>query len=136
MHAARALKEVQAANFPDFAIEDWLTMAKRGMVLHSNGRIAFDYDMKIAEPIMQADAAAVPPDMWPAYEALSGKPLLLVRGALSGLFSESTFAEMQRRIPAAKAVTIPNIGHAPTLDEPAVHAAITELLTQVSDNLS
>ncbi|WP_379549710.1 alpha/beta fold hydrolase [Qipengyuania sp. DGS5-3] len=132
MHAARSLQELHAANFPQFELDDWLTMAKRGMALHSNGRISFDYDMKIAEPILQADAAAVPPDLWPAFEALSGRPLLLVRGELSGLFSAETFAEMQRRVPAAKAVTVPQIGHAPTLDEPVVRDAIDALLADIA----
>lgn len=132
LHAARALEEVQTANFPNFEIEDWLTMAKRGMVLGNNGRIAFDYDMKIAEPILSADAAAVPPDLWPAFEALAGRPLLFVRGAISSLFSEGTFAEMQRRIPTARAVTVEGVGHAPTLDEPEVREAIDALLAGIS----
>ena len=46
-------------------------MAKRCMVLGQNGRIAFDYDMAIAEPFAQSEAVA-PVDMWPAFEALAG----------------------------------------------------------------
>ena len=131
MHAARALQEIQTANFPGFTIDDWLSMAKQGMVLHANGRIAFDYDMKIAEPIFASDAAAVPPDLWPAYEALGACPLVLVRGAISSLLSEETFAEMQSRVPSAAAVTIANTGHAPTLDEAAALSAIDGLLDAV-----
>src|SRR5690606_6198423 len=47
MHAARAIEETQGAAYPRFGIDDWLAMAKRLMVLSSNGRIVFDYDMKI-----------------------------------------------------------------------------------------
>ncbi|MBU1756595.1 MAG: alpha/beta hydrolase, partial [Alphaproteobacteria bacterium] len=109
MHAARALEEVHGQSHPTFDTEDWLAMAKRGMTLCSNGRIAFDYDMKIADPILDPDgeAAAVPPDLWPAYVALAGRPVLLVRGDDSTLFSTDTFAEMKRRIPQATAVTVP-----------------------------
>ena len=131
MHAARALQEVQQDNFPAFDTQDWIRMAKRGMTLSSGGRIVFDYDMKIAEPIMASDAAAVPPDMWPAFEALAGRPVLLLRGALSPLLSAATFADMQRRLPGATAVTVPDIGHAPTLDEPSARAAIDALLERV-----
>lgn len=134
MHAARALEEVHGASHPTFDTEDWLAMAKRGMTLCSNGRIAFDYDMKIAEPILDAetDAAAVPPDLWPAYEALAGRPVLLLRGADSTLFSADTFTEMQRRIPQAKAVVVPDTGHAPTLDEAATRSAIDALLAEIA----
>lgn len=134
MHAARALEEVHGQSHPTFETEDWLAMAKRGMTLCSNGRIAFDYDMKIADPILDAesDAGAVPPDLWPAYEALAGRPVLVVRGGDSTLFSTDTFAEMKRRIPQATSVTVPDTGHAPTLDEPETRAAIDALLARVA----
>ena len=134
MHAARALEEVHGASHPTFDTEDWLAMAKRGMTLCSNGRIAFDYDMKIADPILDAgsDAGAVPPDLWPAYEALAGRPVLLVRGGDSTLFSTDTFAEMKRRIPQSTSVTVPDTGHAPTLDEPETRAAIDALLAEIA----
>lgn len=134
MHAARALEEVHGQSHPTFDTEDWLAMAKRGMTLCSNGRIAFDYDMKIADPILDAesDAAAVPPDLWPAYEALAGRPVLLVRGGDSTLFSTDTFAEMKRRIPQATTLVVPDTGHAPTLDEPETRAAIDALLAEIA----
>ena len=132
MHAARALEEVHGASHPSFDTEDWIAMAKRGMTLCTNGRIAFDYDMKIAEPFNAADENAVPPDLWPAFEALAKKPLLLVRGGLSTLLTEEAFAEMQRRAPDADTVTVADAGHAPTLDEPEVRAAIASLLASIA----
>ena len=132
MHAARALQETHGASFPRFGIEEWITMAKRGLTLCNNGRIAFDYDMKLAEPILAADENAAPPDMWPAFEALAGKPLALVRGELSQLLSPDTFAEMQRRAPEAIAATVPEVGHAPRLDEPEARAAIDALLARIA----
>jgi pimeloyl-ACP methyl ester carboxylesterase len=130
MHAARALKESQASAFPDFQAADWLAMAKRVMMLNSNGRIVFDYDMKIAEGFGNA-ATAPELDMWPGIEALAERPVVLVRGGLSDLLSEATFAEMCRRLPDAEAVTLPRIGHAPTLDEPEVVAALDRMLARV-----
>lgn len=130
MHAARALEEVHGTAFPEFDTEGWIVMAKRTLTLCNNGRIAFDYDMKIAEPIMAADEAAVPPDLWPAFEALKDKPLALLRGELSQLLSAAAFEDMQRRAPDAIAVTIPAVGHAPTLDEPEARAAVDALLAR------
>lgn len=130
MHAARALRENQQAAFPDYAIQDWLAMAKRVMTIAGNGRIVFDYDMKIAEPFAQLDVNAQP-DLWPGVEALAGKPVLILRGALSDLLSEETLSGMVQRLPVVEAVTIPGIGHAPTLSEPEAAAAIDRLLARV-----
>ncbi|MBC2670412.1 alpha/beta fold hydrolase [Novosphingobium piscinae] len=131
MHAARALHEAQGAAFPRFTITDWLAMAKRVMTLGQNGRIVFDYDMKIAEPFA-ATATAAPVDLWPAWEALAGRPLLVLRGALSDLFPAHCLDEMVRRVPGTEALTLPEVGHAPTLDEPEAVAAIERLLARVA----
>lgn len=130
MHAARALQEVHGEAHPRFGIEEWLDMAKRSMVVQQNGRIGFDYDMKIAEPFAQDDGAA-PADMWPALEALDGRPVLIVRGEKSDLFAEDTLKSMLARLPQAASVTVPETGHAPMLNEPEAVAAIDELLARV-----
>jgi len=129
MHAARALEEAHGAAFPDFAAADWLRMAKRLLAIGQNGRIAFDYDMKIAEPIA-APGGEGGVDLWPGYMALAGKPLLVLRGELSDLLSAETAAEMARRLPEAEVVTVPRRGHAPTLDEPEAAAAIDRLMAR------
>ena len=132
MHAARALQESQSDIYPDYTVSDWLRIAKRLMALSSGGRIAFDYDMKIAEPLEAADGATPQPDMWPLFDALAGRPLLLLRGALSDILSAETAAQMAARNPALDLVTVARVGHAPTLDEDASIAAIDRLLAQVA----
>ena len=131
MHAARAMQETHGQVFPDYQIADWLAAAKRTMTLGGNGRIVFDYDMKIAEPLgkMGPDSQV---DLWPGLDALAGKPLLLIRGALSDLLSESTLEQMRQRLPGAETVTIANVGHAPSLNEPEAVAAIDRLLARVA----
>ncbi len=130
MHAARSLEESQASSYPDYGLSDWLAMAKRCMAIAENGRIHFDYDMKIAEPFAAADGAA-PPDMWPAFAALRGRPVLLLRGEVSDLLGAATHARMAAMFPDAEAVTVPGVGHAPMLDEPVAAAAIDRLLARV-----
>ena len=132
VHAARALQELQQTAHPDFELEDWLDMAKRSMVLGQNGRIGFDYDMDISVPFNEAEDTATPTDLWPAFEALAGRPIVLLRGALSGLLSPSTVVEMQNRVPEMDVVTVPRVGHAPTLDEPTAIAALDRMLAKVS----
>jgi pimeloyl-ACP methyl ester carboxylesterase len=105
-------------------------MAKRTMVVTQNGRISFDYDMAIAEPFAKPGNAA-PPNLWLAFEALRGVPMLLVRGELSDLLSAETVNQMRARNPAMTSITVPRVGHAPTLDEPEVRAAIRALLDGV-----
>ncbi len=130
IHAARSLADVHGAAFPDYDLDMWLEMAKRTMVVTQNGRISFDYDMAIAEPFAKPGNAA-PPNLWLTFEALRGVPMLLVRGELSDLLSPDTVKQMQARNPALQLVTVPRVGHAPTLDEPEVVAAIDALFAEV-----
>lgn len=127
VHAARGLAEAHGAAFPDYDLDQWLEMAKRTMVVSQSGRIVFDYDMAIAEPFAKPGNAA-PANLWLAYEALAGVPMLLVRGELSDLLSADTLKQMGARNPALRTVVVPRVGHAPTLDEPEVRAAILALL--------
>jgi pimeloyl-ACP methyl ester carboxylesterase len=131
MHAARAVQETQGAAFPDYQIADWLAAAKRVMTLGGNGRIVFDYDMKIAEPLAKMDLTEQV-DLWPGIDGLAGKPVLLVRGALSDLLTDQTLQAMQQRLPDCETVTIANVGHAPSLSEPEAVAAIGRLLARCS----
>lgn len=129
VHAARALAEVHGETYPGYDLTDWLEMAKRTMVLVSNGRIAFDYDMKIAEPILNVTTDE-PVDLWPMLAALAGRPAVLVRGALSTILSAATLDRMAQTLPGARKVIVANTGHAPTLDEPEVRTAIDAMLEQ------
>ena len=130
VHAAREIEKTHSGAHPDQPLDFWIGMAKRIMALTSNGRIVFDYDMKIAEPFMDFDVDNQP-DLWPAWEALAGRPVLVLRGALSDLLSAETMDEMVRRLPGTQALTLDNVGHAPTLDEPEAVAAIDRLLARV-----
>jgi pimeloyl-ACP methyl ester carboxylesterase len=127
VHAARGLAEAHGAAFPDYDLDQWLEMAKRTMVVTQNGRIGYDYDMAIAEPFAKPGNAA-PPNLWLAYEGLRGVPMLLVRGALSDLLAPDTVKQMAARNPKMRTLVVPRVGHAPTLDEPEVRAAIAALL--------
>lgn len=130
VHAARSMAEVHGESFPDYDLEEWLEMAKRTLVVNQNGRIGYDYDMAIAEPFKQPDGAA-PANLWLAFEALRDVPMVLIRGELSDLLTAETVKQMGVRNPAMTTVTVPRVGHAPTLDEPEARAAIDALLAKV-----
>ena len=130
MHAARGIAEINAPAHPEFALHDWIAMAKRVCRLKSSGRIVFDYDMAIAEPLRTPGGEAGI-DLWPLFEAVRGVPTIYLRGALSDILAPATLAEMVRR-GGGTAVTVPGVGHAPTLDEPEARGAIDQLLTRAA----
>lgn len=131
MHAARAVAESNADVYPDWGVEQWLAMAKRLYRLNSSGRIVLDYDLKIAEPF-RVPGAEAGPDMWRALAGLSDVPVLIVRGGRSDILSAATAERMAASLPDAELVTLPGIGHAPTLDEPGVQGAIDRLLVRAA----
>ncbi|MBO9576338.1 MAG: alpha/beta hydrolase [Sphingobium sp.] len=131
VHAARVIAENNAVVYPGWRLQDWLRFAKRLCRLNSQGRIVFDYDQRIAEPFrVPGGEAGV--SLWPAFDALAGMPLTLVRGGLSDLLTAETAAEMKARIPEMDFVEVPKAGHAPTLDEPTAEAAVDRLLERVA----
>lgn len=130
LHAARFLAEAQGDRYPDWKLDRWLVYAKRLCRLSSSGRIVLDYDMRIAEPfkLPQGEAGF---DLWPAFRSLAGIPSLIVRGGVSDLLSEAAVERMKAEMPEMESVTVPNVGHAPTLEEPEAEAAIDRLLERV-----
>jgi pimeloyl-ACP methyl ester carboxylesterase len=131
LHAARFLCEAQRERYPDWPIEQWVVFAKRLCRLNANGRIVLDYDMRIAEPFKQpgGDTGF---DLWPAFRALDGIPSLIVHGELSDLLTAGTVERMVAENEGLEAVTVPRVGHAPTLDEPEAVAGIDALLARVA----
>ena len=144
LHAARALAEAQRDIYPNYDLERWLGYAKRLYRLTPGGRVVLDYDMKIAEAFRlsggegggtgESGSGAI--DMWPAFQSLAGCPVALVRGALSDLLSQETVAQMAGRVPGLQVATVPDVGHAPVLDEPEAVAAIAALLARVEARVS
>ena len=131
LHAARHFQESQRAVYPRWKLDQWLAFAKRLCRLNAQGRIVLDYDMRIAEPL-KLPAPAGGFDLWPAFRALQGVPLLSVRGALSDLLAPRTVERMLAEAPQMETVTVAHVGHAPTLDEPEAVEATGRLLARIA----
>jgi pimeloyl-ACP methyl ester carboxylesterase len=129
LHAARFFSEAQGDVFPGWELDQWLVFAKRLCKLSSAGRVVLDYDMRIAEPF-KVQGGDTGTDLWTAFEGLSATPLLVVRGERSDLLTEGTLARMRAQMPLMESVTVPGVGHAPTLDEPEAVEAIDRLLAR------
>jgi pimeloyl-ACP methyl ester carboxylesterase len=130
LHAARYFAEAQGHIYPDWGLEHWLVHTKRLCRLNAQGRVVRDYDLRIAEPFRApgADAAF---DLWPAFAALQGIPALVVRGQTSDILSAATVTRMRKESDTLEAITIPRVGHTPTLEEAEAVAAADRLLMRV-----
>ena len=132
LHAARHFASSQGDIYPGWTLPNWLNHAKRLCRLNANGRIVLDYDMRIAEPFRDPPGGGLA-DLWMPFTALKPVPTLVVRGARSDILSSRTLARMKKEHPLLEAITVPRVGHAPTLDEPPAMQAIDRLLAGVSD---
>ena len=113
--------------YPDYDCAQWERFVRR-MAIDEGGQVRFDYDMAIASNFQSAASA---PDIWPLYQALDGRPVTILRGELSDLLSADVATRMASELSDVELVTVPRVGHAPSLDEPASLAAIDRLLDRV-----
>lgn len=125
--AAASIRRSNEAAFPDFSGADWLDMA-RNLHVQVDDRIELDYDPAISRGL--ADGTATP-DLWPLFEGLAARPMLVLRGELSDLLSAHTVTRMQEISPSVQSCVIPRRGHAPNLEEPDAHTAIDVFLRAV-----
>ena len=121
-----------AIALPHYTDADWDAFARRVFRDGTEGSPVLDYDPDIAVPIRAAGAKALAPNLWPYFRKLARKrPTLLIRGGMSDLLGADIAARMQKAAPDMRYAEIPDIGHAPMLDEPESKAAIFEFLRDV-----
>ena len=127
--AAQAAAAVNGVAFPDYGPDDWMAFARRTYREDAEGVPYLAYDKAIAAGMQDGDLTAVPPDLWPAWDAMGDIPVLAIRGAQSDLLSPEILAQMAARHTGDfTAVTVPNRGHAPMLDEAEALNAILEFV--------
>jgi pimeloyl-ACP methyl ester carboxylesterase len=126
--AARDAKRRNGLAFPDYGDSDWDAFARRTFAGDPSGRPIAAYDRAILNGLNEADLSAAPANLWPLWAQLSSTPTMAIRGELSDILSAETFARMAATHPNLIAVTVPNRGHAPMLDEPMALSAIDAFL--------
>ncbi|HVF37187.1 MAG TPA: alpha/beta hydrolase [Sphingomicrobium sp.] len=128
--AAVLLAERNGDKFPRWTGSDWERFARRVAHETSDG-IRFQYDMAIAENFRAATEGPQGAS-WHLYEALAGRPVLILRGALSDLLAADVAETMVARLEGdAELLVVPHVGHTPNLEEPEVQQAIDRLLIRV-----
>lgn len=127
--AAEYARSTNAVAFPHYAPQDWSSFARR-LFRDEGGRPVLDYDPHIAAPFAAAAGGAAP-DPWPLFAGLTtGRPVLLIRGAISDLIDAKIARRMRAAAPAMTAVDVPGVGHAPMLTEPEARAALERYLAE------
>lgn len=125
--AAAAVAMIQAQAYPDADAAFWHTFARRTFRKRADGRLELDYDPAIAQP-----APNPAPDLRPVFKALEPIPTLVLRGALSDILSREGVEEMRALKDDLEVSEIPNVGHAPTLEEPSAWLPIVDFLAKVN----
>ena len=64
--AVAQVRSIAAVAFPDFTEEQWQDFA-RDVYREDNGIPVLAYDPAISQPMNDANAGAVPPDLWPVF---------------------------------------------------------------------
>jgi pimeloyl-ACP methyl ester carboxylesterase len=119
--AAAAMPDVMIG-FENVPAARWLEEVQKLYTKTPEG-LRITYDPKLRDAVIAAGAQPAP-DLWPLFDALTGKPLAVIRGANSNLLSAETVAEMQRRAPGLIVAEVPDRGHIPWLDEPEAVTAL------------
>lgn len=125
-----AVRSSQGIAFPNRDDEFWTTFAHRVARDRADGQVEFAYDPAIAQAFT-APAPSPPPSMMPLFEALAKVPVLTIRGQTSDILSPDGVKAMRAVKPDMRFVEVPDVGHAPTLEEPEAWNAISDFLSQV-----
>ena len=125
-----AMKLANREVFPALDDAGWQRFARR---LHRDvgGRPRMDYDPELAATLAAVTPETPMPDLWAAFETLAGKPVQVLRGALSDLLGRETVAKMAERHPGLDVVEVADEGHAPLLEDAATLDAIVAFLDRV-----
>lgn len=118
--------------FPNLSLSsdaEWLNAAQATWCEGADGMLHFDWDVKLAEALEKGPPI---PDLWPLFASLGRIPTLAVRGALSDVLTAETFEKMAVAHPGLDQITVPNVGHVPTLSEPSVPERIMAFVAALS----
>ena len=126
--AADALLAI-SAGFGKHSRAQWLALTRpqlksdgAGFKPHYDPAIAVPFKL-ITPDLAKAGEAA----LWAGYDRVHC-PTLLIRGAESDLLSAATAQAMTERGPRARLVTLPEVGHAPTLVQAVQVSLVREFL--------
>ena len=113
---AEILRRLFSGQFPKLEQSDWLASAHRAFK-EEKGRLVPTYDVKIATTMNGVDAERRVPPLWLQFDALSAKPVMVIRGENSDLLTAETIEAMRARRTSLDVLEVPDQGHAPLLTD-------------------
>jgi len=126
---ALAYVKLISAPFGQLSEAQWHHLTETSIVQRADGRWAFRYDPRIAEPF-KAAFVDKDIDLWPIYAGITC-PTLVVRGAESDLLTRDTWHQMGAFGPQAQLAEIPGVGHAPMFQSDDQIAVVRNFLLSV-----
>jgi pimeloyl-ACP methyl ester carboxylesterase len=124
--AGMMLSAVGASTYPGRDQAFWVDFAQRNGVESPDG-IIFDYDPAIAQVAGTPSDGPIP-TMWDQFAAFKDIPTAVIRGALSDLLSTDIVARMKLMKADLITAEVPNVGHAPMLNETEAWRAIEAII--------
>src|SRR5690606_2940009 len=121
--AIRAISEP----FGPHSEAEWRFLVDNVLVRREDGTWTLHYDPAIGIPFRAGLAAPVDVDLWSLWDAIRA-PTLVVRGVRSDLLVADTARQLALRGPKADLVTLPGVGHAPTLVPTSQFGLVREYL--------
>lgn len=123
---ALAYVKAISAPFGNLSEAQWYHLTETSVMQRSDGRWAFRYDPRIAEPF-RAAFVDQDIDLWPLYQQI-GCPTQVIRGAQSDLLTRDTWQRMGSCGPQAKLAEIEGVGHAPMFQSDDQIAIVRDFL--------
>ncbi len=110
--------------------EIWRRLVRNSYRQGADGRLHINWDVKLARGLKRLVRGPLP-DLWPYYRSLRNVPVLALRGAWSDVVTAAALDRMAAEKPDLITVTVRDVGHAPTLEEPEVEAALNDFLADL-----
>jgi len=130
--AINKTQQVQSREYPDFERVDWERFTRNIYNENSQGTPELNYDPAIALLLEQAQDNAVPPDLWPVFEAIRSTPLLVFRGELSDILSVDCVEKMLTIHQQMDYKEVSRRGHTPLLSESESLDSIDNFLERIA----
>jgi pimeloyl-ACP methyl ester carboxylesterase len=125
--AALLMRRLFGAQFPALTDDDWRGFAERTFT-ERDGRLVSNYDPRLAETLRGIDPEKPLPDLWNAFDALGAMPVLVLRGANSDILTPATVSAMRSHHRGLKTIEVPDQGHPPLLNDPALIGRIADFI--------
>lgn len=128
--AAEGLAALHGKTFPALTSADWLDMAHALYAERDGTILVADYDPVLNDQLQAIDFSKPLPTLWPQFEALAEKPMLVIRGEHSKLFSTQTLQAMVEGRAKITTRTATGQGHAPLLHHEDVFPSLSTFLSE------